>query len=193
MRTVVFRSTARRYAIFIRVSPPDPFSRVAREMARAAAMVSNYCDSAEHNEAVERGWVLDAGETLRSLGHDVFELYAHRLEIIEKRGVAGALPGAFDGRATAEAASTWLDLQVTQLAHDRQYHPDVAGLSNFDQLRHYAFHIAKLTGVYVSALDDDAARADLADRRLADTLLFGIKLSTVMGQRLDDSLLPRLA
>jgi hypothetical protein len=183
------------------VSSPDLYNHVAREVARAAASVSNYCDSAEHNEVVERGWVLEAGATLRSesvefgrsLRHDVFELYAHRLETIEERGVAGAAPEAFDGRAAAEAASTWLDLQLTQLAHDRHYHPDVAGLSNFDQLRHYAFHIAKLTGVYVSALDDDAARADLADRRLADTLLFGIKLSTVMGKRLDDSPLPRLA
>ena len=179
----------------------DIYERPAVAIALAAASVSGYCDSAEHNETVDRRLVLEAGETLRSeslelgrtLGHDIFDLYARRLEAIEKRGVAGALPGSFDGRVAAEGALTWLDLQVAQLAHDREYHPDVAGLSNFDQLRHYAFHLAKLAGVYVSARYDATARVDLEDRRLADTLLFGIKLSTVMGQRLDDSQLPRLS
>jgi hypothetical protein len=164
----------------------------AAAVAQASGEIADYCDSAEHNEAVARERVPHAGATLRShavglasaLDLDIFELYACRLGEIEQRGIAGALPDAFDGAAAARSARSWLQLQLVQLRHDRHYHPDVAGLSNLDQLRHYAFHLAKLAAAYSAAQTDAGAREDLVHRRLADTLLFGIKLATVVGQRL---------
>lgn len=172
----------------------DSYREMVNSLAKAAGRVANYCDSVEHNEAADRAWVLDAAEILRSaafsladlIEEDVVELYARRLASIEQRGVAGALPEAFDGSTAAREAKTWLDLQLVQLRHDRHFHPDVAGLAKYDQLRHYAFHLAKLVAAFIAAQADESSRADVVSRRLADTLLFGLALETVMGERLED-------
>ena len=170
------------------------FQRFALAAAPHAASVANYCDHAEHNEHVEADWVVGAGAALERLALefaaasdvDLLEAYAERLAAIEARNVL-ARPGGFEGRAAARAAKTWRDLQLVQAEHDRHYHPDVIGMARLDQLRHYAFHLAKIVGAF--ATPDDAA--DLLTRRLPDTLLFAIKLRTVMGQRLPDEPLPR--
>jgi hypothetical protein len=175
-------------------SVEDAYVQASARLARAAGDVGNYCDSVEHNEAAETAWVKNSGTILRevatdlaaAIGADLVELYAARLAQIEQRGVAAALPDAFDGPAAARAAKSWFDLQLVQVQHDRHYHPDVAGLTKYDQLRHYAFHLAKLA----SAVSDEARRAEVADRRLADTLLFGLTLATVMGERLEPTPLP---
>jgi hypothetical protein len=181
------------------VGAEDGYENTVVLLATAAGEVANYCDSVEHNESADRTWVLDAAELLRSaafdlagaIEEDLIELYARRLAVIEQRGVAGASPDAFDGAAAARAASTWIDLQLVQLQHDRHYHPDVVGLSKHDQLRHYAFHLAKLVAAFVTSQVDKTARPDVITRRLADTLLFGLTLATVMGERLPDRPLPR--
>jgi len=170
------------------------FKEMAISIAGAAGQVGDYCDSVEHNEAADRERVIEAGLALRegafslseALGLDLLDLYAKRLESVELRGPVSALSGAFVGSAAAREARTWLDLQLVQIQHDRYYHRDVAGLSKYDQLRHYAFHLAKLTSVYVAAITSEEARTDVIARRLADTLLFGLTLATVMSQRLDD-------
>jgi hypothetical protein len=131
-----------------------------------------------------------AVDLAEAIDEDLLELYAQRLAVIEQRGVAGAPPDAFDGADAARAASTWIDLQLVQLQHDRHYHPDVAGLSKHDQIRHYAFHLAKLVAAFVTAHFDESARPDVITRRLADTLLFGLTLATVIGERLPDRPLP---
>jgi hypothetical protein len=177
----------------------DTYQQASVRLARAAGEVANYCDSVEHNEATERAWVTESGATLRevatqladAIGKDLVELYAARLAQIEQRGVAAALPGAFDGPAEARDARTWFDLQLVQVQHDRHYHPDVAGLTKYDQLRHYAFHLAKLAAAVTGGLAEESQRADVSERRLADTLLFGLTLATVMGQRLGPTPLPR--
>lgn len=171
----------------------DDLRSFALAAAPYAAAVANYCDHAEHNEDVETTWVTDAGEGLARLAFDLadvsglylVDLYADRLGAIEERNVL-ARPGGFDGRAAALATKTWRELQLVQAAHDREYHPDVVGLARLDQLRHYAFHLAKLVGAFAS-FDDSA---DLVSRRLPDALLFAIKLRTVMGKRLGDDPLP---
>jgi hypothetical protein len=176
----------------------DTYLQASVRLARAAGDVANYCDSVEHNEAAERAWVTESGATLRevatdlsaAIGEDLVELYATRLAQIEQRGVAAALPNAFDGPAEARDAQTWFDLQLVQVQHDRHFHPDVAGLTKYDQLRHYAFHVAKLAAAVSGGLADESVRADVAERRLADTLLFGLTLATVMGQRLEPIPLP---
>ena len=166
----------------------------ALSAAPFAAAVANYCDHVEHNEPADTAWVVGAGERLGVLalefaeasGRDLVQLYAARLASIEARNVL-AEPGSFDGSKAALAASTWRELQLVQVAHDRAYHPDVVGLSRSEQLRHYAFHLAKIVGAFAEARDED----EVINRRLPDALLFAIKLRTVMGSRLPDDPLPR--
>jgi hypothetical protein len=117
---------------------------------------------------------------------DLRVLSAARLRAIEARNPL-AHPGAFDGGVAAEQALTWRALQLVQAEHDRFYHADVVGLAKLDQLRHYALHLAKLAGAMARAARDSGAAEDFRSRRLADVLLFGIKLSTVSGERLAET------
>jgi hypothetical protein len=172
----------------------NQFQSFALAAAPHAGAVANYCDHVEHNEDVATEWVVGAGEALARLALDLaaardldlIRLYAERLAAIEARNVL-ANPGGFDGRAAALAAETWRELQLVQSEHDRHYHPDVVGMARLDQLRHYAFHLAKIVGAFATPDNAD----DLVARRLPDTLLFAIKLRTVMGQRLSPEPLPR--
>ena len=77
-----------------------------------------------------------------------------------------------------------------EVEHDRRYHPDVLGLSKSDQLRHYALHLAKLAGAMAQVAAGRGDDADFRARRLPDLLLFGLKLSTVAGERLGSDALP---
>jgi hypothetical protein len=173
----------------------DDFQSFALAAAPLAAAIARYCDHVEHNEPAETSEVVAAGEELGALAlefayaskFDLIELYAERLGAIENRNVLNA-PGSCDGRAGALAAKTWRDLQLVQAEHDRFYHPDVLGLSKYEQLRHYAFHLSKVVGAFAEANDED----ELISRRLPDSLLFAIKLRTVMGVRLAADRLPRL-
>jgi|GEM_PF-3319456 len=171
------------------------FRSFALAAAPPLASVANYCDHVEHNEAGDVDSVVEAGEALGRLAFafaaeaklDLLHLYAERLGAIEARNVV-ARPGSFDGHAAALAAESWRDLQLVQLEHDRYYHADVVGLAKIDQLRHYALHLAKIVGAFAGPSDTD----ELVNRRLPDTLLFAIKLRTVVGKRLSDEALPRL-
>jgi hypothetical protein len=172
----------------------SPFRSAALELAPAAALVANYCDHAEHVEELSRDWIAEAAETLQSvvvrvageLGLNPIEIYGARLRAIEARNVL-ANDGSPDGGASVAAAKTWRDLQLVQVEHDRYYHPDVLGLSKADQLRHYAFHLAKLVGAFAASTDE----IELREVRLPDVLLFAIKLRTLIGARLPDDPLPR--
>jgi hypothetical protein len=173
---------------------PDPFRRAALELAPAAALVANYCDHAEHVEEVDAAWIAEASDTLRKvalslsaeLGVSLIDAYTARLQAIEARNVL-SFDGSPDGSVAALQAKSWRDLQIVQAAHDRYYHPDVLGLAKSDQLRHYAFHLAKLVAAFAASDDIE----ELRDRRLPDALLFSIKLKTVIGQRLAEEPLPR--
>lgn len=180
------------YPVYMESS--NQFRSFALAAAPLAAAVANYCDHVEHNEVAAGDDVLRAGEGLRLLAlelaaeakRDLIHLYAERLGAIEARNVV-ARPGGFDGHAAALSAETWRDLQLVQVEHDRYYHPDVVGLAKVEQLRHYALHLAKIVGAFAGSADHD----ELINRRLPDTLLFAIKLPTVMGKRLGDESLPR--
>jgi hypothetical protein len=180
-----------------RMEKATVFEQAALWLSQLAADVANYSDHAEHNEAVDRVWVVKAAAELRqlslSLGQtlncDVVQLYAQRLDGIERRHVAWDNT-QFNGAAAASKASTWRALQLVQLEHDRVYHPDVLGLSKAHQLQHYALHLIKITGAFARAVDDKTSEEEVFTRRLADVLLFGLKLSTVMGETLDESPLP---
>lgn len=165
-----------------------------RDLAVAAGYVANYCDHADHNEVVDAAWVIGAAETLRVIasrisareGVDLFGLYADRLAAIEARNV-GSSSGEFDGGAAARASSTWRELQLVQLEHDRTYHPDVLGLHKSEQLNHYSLHLSKLVAALAREPSEREEHADFLARRLPDMLLFGIKLTTVMGKKLPET------
>lgn len=166
-------------------------------LAKATGQVANYCDHADHNEPVEASWVLGAAEAVRNIAQriaarervDIVEAYANRLAQIEARNAQGPFQG-FDGPAEARKAPTWRELQRVQANHDRLYHPDVVGLHKSDQLQHYALHLAKLVAAVAEQPSSGERHADFVARRLPDMLLFGIKLSTVMGQKLPDTQVP---
>ena len=174
---------------------PTDHREFALAAAPLAAAVANYCDHVEHNETSSTAWILEAAEGLVDLalqhaqGRDInlFRLYGERLRAIEDANVL-TRPNAFDGQAAVATATTWRDLQLAQVAHDRFYHPDVAGMARIDQLRHYALHLTKIVGAFARGDSDD----ELLARRLPDTLLFAIKLHTVIGVRMADTQLPRV-
>lgn len=165
------------------------FHNFALGLAQPAALVANFCDHIEHNEFADREWVLKAGSDMRDLAVkqakniklSIFTLYANRLDMIES---ANALfnPCLYNGKHSAMRALTWRELQCVQIDHDRYFHPDVLGMSKYDQLRHFSFHLSKLVSAFASSTDEH----ELINKRLPDTLLFGMKLSTVMGQRLPE-------
>lgn len=163
----------------------------ALELATASAAVSNFCDHAEHNEPADIGDVRVAAGVLRATsvrlsrqaGHDPVELYADRLASIEQRNVLH-FDGALDSGAEAREAGEWRSLQLIQAKHDHAYHADVVGLTKSEQLRHYALHVAKLAGATAQVATGDLSRSDWLERRVPDMLLFGLKLSTVTGERL---------
>ncbi len=174
----------------------DRYVEWALALSVCAAAVANHCDHAEHNEHVDVAWVLHSAEQLRSVacavataeGLDLWALYAARLRTIEARNPHWT-PRTLDGGALVEASATWRDLQLAQGQHDRYYHPDVSGLTKMDQLRHYALHVAKLVGAVAEVAQGVADRRDFQARRLPDLLLFGLKLSTVCGERLPETVL----
>jgi hypothetical protein len=167
----------------------DFYATMTFEVARASAAVANYCDHAEHNEPTDREWVTRAGQKLRLSAleiaahedEDLFTLYATRLHQIEHRNPLWSEEGP-DGRDLVLSASNWRELQLVQSEHDRYYHPDVVGLAKLDQLRHYALHVAKLTGVLAELAADAGDHDSFRARRLPDLALFGVKLSTVTGE-----------
>jgi hypothetical protein len=177
--------------------PPQTLSDAGLALAATAGEVANYCDHVEHNEPADPEVVRVAGEQLRRmgfklswrLGHDPLELYARRLEAIESRNVLWSA-NSLDGAQLARSADTWRALQLVQVAHDRAYHADVVGMAKIDQLRHYALHLAKLAGATAAVARGEADQADWLERRVPDMLLFGLKLSTVSGEKLPEDHFP---
>lgn len=169
--------------------PTPAYQDFALRVAPLAAAVANYCDHVEHNEIADRDVVLEsaaalrhaAGELSAAHGLAVIDLYAERLGEIEARNVLYRA-GGYDGHRAALDATTWRGLQLAQIDHDRHYHPDVIGMAKLDQLRHIALHLAKIVGAFA----EPRSPHELLRQRLPDTLLFGIKLATVMGARLPD-------
>lgn len=169
-------------------------------LALAAGDVANHCDHVEHCEPADIGLVREAAAVLRTTalqagqaaGRNAVELYAGRLGMIEERNVLSH-PGSYDGASAVLGATTWRELQLVQVQHDRVYHPDIIGLPKIEQLRHFALHLAKLAGACAAVMRGTTTQADWLTRRVADMLLFGIKLATVSGQRLPDEPLPRVS
>lgn len=174
------------------VSSVNDWESMQKRASEAAASVARYCDRAEHCEEVDRGWIVHSGELLRTVAveaalHLELELrriYAERLRHVENRS---PIPAQFDGHSEALRATTWHDFQVVQFTHDVYFHPDVHGMSRLDQLRHYSFHLGKIANNFVELDSATEASTEFRERRLPDTFLFGIKLATLVSQKLPDT------
>ena len=167
-------------------------SEAASRLAIVSASVATYCDRAEHLEATDRESIGTAGAELRDLAFelaatnniDLVESYRARLLLVERRHPLYPAGGFVAANEIGHQGVTWRQLQSVQWDHDRHYHPDVLGLSRYEQLRHYAFHLAKLAGAATQAADKDPS--DFLERRLPDLLLFGLKLATLVNEQLPE-------
>ena len=139
-------------------------------------------------------------EELRSVAADIansqgvllVDAYVTRIRSVEQRSMLRHCPigGLGVGLCGAEAlatARTWHDLQVGQVLHDRQFHPDVFGLSKTAQMQHYSFHVAKLAGLFAGTVENDDWESFL-ETRLADIAVFGVKIATACGVELPHEL-----
>lgn len=178
-------------SMFARIDLPTD---VVLPLSQIAGEVANYCDHIEHCETADIEVVRQAGAVLREIGtqiakaagRDPVELYAGRLGMIEQRNVLWH-SGSYDGVAAALAARSWRALQLVQVEHDRVYHPDIIGSPKTQQLHHFALHLAKLAGSSAAVACGVSDHEDWLTRRVPDMLLFGVKLATVSGQKLDDA------
>lgn len=159
-------------------------------VAQASAAVSRFCDRAEHLEITDVSAIREAGATLRSAavelargqGVDIIGAYLVRLQIVEARRAVVADEWA--APETLAGPVTWEVLQQIQAKHDAVYHADVTGMSKAEQIRHYSFHLAKLVGALASEIGRASLSQEFRQTRLPDLLLFGVKLSTLVDERL---------
>ncbi len=161
--------------------------------------LSTFCDHVEHNETNDVNDINIAGKQLRCVAVELAlqngvclpKIYANRIRKMEEGNIMRHAPlygGApsFLGAETIALAQTWRDLQIGQLLHDKQFHPDVFGMSKHQQLRHYNFHIAKLPYYFLKAIEENEM-AIFCQRRLADIAAFGVKLATLRGEELPET------
>lgn len=172
----------------------------ARQLVRVAAALASFCEHVEHNEPTLLQLPIDGADRLRKVAVDLaaaFDVdlrlaYASRIRQVEEASLYSRQPGEerpnAPGADALDHASTWSDVQLAQAMHDRQFHPDVFGLSKIDQLRHYTFHVTKLAGLLIDAVDSNDWDGFLS-RRLADLAIFGVKVSTACNDRLPDTTL----
>ncbi len=175
-------------------SPSAVVTAMVPVLVRAAGRLAWQCDHAEHAEQSDQALVIHAGLNLRAAAVEAFDLldlepiasYARRLAAVESRSPLSGT-GLFEAEVAIPKVETWRDLQVAQLLHDRVYHPDVLGMARSDQLRHYTLHVTKLAWLALEAGHGGDAIDTFVPARVADTLLFGVKLSTVSGEILPES------
>ncbi len=162
-----------------------------RALTRAAADLASFCEHVEHNEPNSIESAVSAGDHLREIASQLsyrFEvslaaIYAARLRDVEEKSLLRYDPAAegdisLAGTDALMHVGTWKELQIGQIMHDRQFHPDVFGMSKVDQIRHYTFHVTKLAGLMVDAIEKEDWEA-FRKERLADIAIFGVKIATV--------------
>jgi hypothetical protein len=179
-------------------SPAAVVAAMVPVLVRAAGRLAWQCDHAEHAEQADRGLVIWAGLHLRAAAIEAFDLlgiepiasYARRLAVVESRTPLSGT-GLFEAELEIPKVETWRELQIAQMLHDRVYHPDVLGMARSEQLRHYTLHVAKLAWLALEAGSGDATDS-FVPARIADSLLFGVKLATVAGEILPDSAVGRI-
>ena len=165
--------------------------RSQRSLIRAAADLAGFCEHVEHNEPNSIDDAVHAGERLRKIAAELSArsrislaaTYAARIRAVEEKSLLRHLSvrgGAMDlrGADALDSATTWEELQIGQIIHDQQFHPDVFGLPKVDQIRHYTLHVTKLAGLFLESIENDGWTA-FRSERLADIAIFGVKIATV--------------
>jgi hypothetical protein len=167
----------------------------ARDIVRVAAALASFCEHVEHNEPILSQLPNDAARRLRVIASklafeaqlELASVYLARIRSVEEASLYSGRIGSNDvelsGADSMMSAHTWQDFQLGQIVHDRQFHPDVFGLSKIDQLRHYTFHVMKLAGLLVDAIDSNDWPS-FGPKRLADIAIFGVKIATACNDRL---------
>ena len=167
-----------------------------RAITRVAAQLASFCEHVEHNESNSVEEAARAGDRLREIaaelsarsGLSLTNAYAARIRAVEEQSLLRHV-SLFDdttdlrGANALDSAKTWDEVQICQIMHDRQFHPDVFGLPKLEQIRHYTFHVTKLAGLLVDAIDDDNWPL-FQQERLADIAIFGVKIATVCNRTL---------
>ena len=179
----------------VKVDPADITGDYLPALIRAAGQLADHCEHIEHNESPAHSVATIAEELRQTAARmaqradlDLGQLYAARIQAVESASMmrfVGFGEVRLAGFEIMSQARTWHEFQLGQLAHDRQFHPDVFGLSGYEQLRHYSFHVTKLPWL----LQEAVARQSLDQfyaTRLPDIALFGIKLAILIKQRLPD-------
>ena len=166
--------------------------------------LSTYLEHSEHCEPVNDVDIDIASQQLLQLavflaqrqGIHLPTVYADRLFRIEeanrvlyhtrnKPGVANPT-----GAAAIATAENWRELQAGQHLHDQEFHFRILGNPEYNQLRHYTFHIAKLPDYLSRAVDANDPMGFIDSGRLADLLAFGVKLATLRKRQLPEAPLP---
>jgi hypothetical protein len=158
-----------------------------------SGVIGQCCDRAEHNEATSPETIREVGQGLRKLaqtitaelGLDLRSLYAERVARVEAAHILGG-QGLFDGGKAIREGTTWRAWQIAQMTHDHVYHQDVAGLPKNSQLSHIGHHVAKLAWKLQQTITSTETRDEFLTNRVADLVVFGVKLATVTGQRLPE-------
>lgn len=169
-------------------------TRTFEQLVDLAGLLCGLCDRAEHNEGFDREELLQLGERLRSAGLrmlaeaglEPIAAYGARLRQMENKNVLqdDDTPAIADDVLDA---GTWRRVQLVQARHDQAFHPDVLGLPKNQQLQHYALHLGKLARHRMLADRSAQAWADWSSGRIADSLIFGVKLATVANHKLADA------
>lgn len=166
-------------------------------MITAAGQLADNCEHLEHNEGA-RCQTTAIGDSLRQTasrmahqaGFSLGQLYAVRIWGVESSSslrFVGSLDRVeLSGFKIMMEARTWLQFQIGQIVHDRQFHPDVFGLEKREQMRHYSFHVTKLVWLMDRAARGDFPLDKFYATRTPDIALFGIKLATLFDQELPD-------
>lgn len=173
-------------------APPQAPPRQLAELVDLTGLLAGCCDRAEHNEGVAREELLDLGRRARVLGLLLLKqasvepvaAYADRLRQMEGKNVLHDADGLDIPSGLASPSCTWRTAQLVQAAHDRVYHLDVMGLPRVQQLQHYTLHLAKLARYLQAADRSPEAWANWSAGRVADVLVFGVKLATVANLRM---------
>ena len=161
-----------------------------QKLESAVNLLSTLCDHLEHCEPNNVNNINLAGKELRQIAVELArqnnvslrDVYAQRLSKMETDSVLRLTSTCSPSEMIARA-QTWHDLQVGQILHDDQFHPDVFGLSKYNQLRHYALHVSKLPDHLSKAIAGNSMEV-FCQERLADIVAFGVKLATLRNEAL---------
>lgn len=93
--------------------------------------------------------------------------------------------------------STLGEFQEFQRLHDSLFHPDVMAFPFDKQLEHSMMHLAKLSGLLATICEKKhhgESNEELAfvEKRVADLLVFALKLANLYGVNLEDAYKQRL-